>query len=379
MINTYLKYFHFLLLLVPSLFACNHEKEGLLKDEEFHTGSGLYVASLSNSETSSGELSDNTTVITDILDDEFINDYSLIYISQRGPNNIEPEFDNIDSENLYIYMYYDNPAANWDGGYNFASVGSKELDWDYIRNVVGAINNTYIFFSLYFPEDNKVRFQVNKDQSVLEKLKQSNILGARHTTDQLNSRLRFRFYHLMAFLNVDLYVPVFDADDNSGFLDNSLLEGCVLNINRFFQIDYSSDPGADQSPHVALQKDSPLEDILMYIHPGSEETNINVKDYYPNGEQTTDKVRKYTLSVLFPEGQDITDRELLRFNLKQPGGTVKKYLFKTNQSIALSLKKGYVSQLGLYLPRHQNNTILINSNILDWKSSSSEMNLMEEE
>lgn len=69
---------------------------------------------------------------TDILDDGFINDYSVIYISQKGQNNIEPDFEDLDSDNLYAYMYYDNPSATWEAGYNFAPVGNKELDWENI-------------------------------------------------------------------------------------------------------------------------------------------------------------------------------------------------------------------------------------------------------
>ena len=322
---------------------------------------------------------EESNTVTAILDDGFKNDFSLIYISQKGPDNLNPEFENPESENMYVYMYYDNPAATWDGGYNFAPVGNKELDWTYIRDKVGKIDNTYLFYSMYFPEDNQVRFEVEKDQTTLENLKKSNILGARHTTDEIDSRLRFSFYHLMSFLNITLYVPVFDPSDNSGFLSDALDGATVLSVNRFFKINYSVNTGADSSPSVDLYEDAPLENLDMYVHSEYNQDSILVEDFYPNGEEgETDVVYKYTLSILLPAGQSILNRDLLRFTLHTPGGTKKNYLFNTNQNTNITFARGAVTQLALYLPRHQNNTILINSEIVDWNHCSSEMNLVEE-
>lgn len=355
-----------------AISASCSDRETLSEPEE-SKGVGIYASTRADEE---GDILIGTNAVTDILDDSFENDFSVIYISQRGPNNVDPEFENPNSENLYTYVFYDNPSANWDGGYNFSPVGAKELDWDNIGRI-GMIGSSYIFYSMYYPEDNKVRFEVEEDQSSLTNLRKSNILGARHTTADLNSRLRFRFYHLMVFLNVTLYVPVYDETDNSGFLENALDQGTAININRHFHVDYASNPGADASPTVALTG-TELNDILMYVHPGFEETEINVADYYPWGEKETDRVRKYTLSVIFPAGQDITDRDLLRFMLHTPGGTIKKYVFSTLQNIQLQLSKGAVAQLALYLPRKENNTILINAEVVDWSNSSSEMNVVEE-
>ena len=318
---------------------------------------------------------DDKNVVTSILEDDFIPDYSIIYISQKGLHNVEPEFENPSSNNLYKYLYYENPSASWESGYNFSPVDDKELDWDNIRSI-GMDGNSYIFFSVYFPEDNEVRFRVENNQSSLSNLRRSNILGARHTTADLQSRLRFRFHHLMCYLRVYLYIPVFDAESNTGYLENSLDEGVVLNINPQFHINYSGDPGADASPTVELLGNG-LEDVKMYLHEGFEETSINIKDYDPSVAEETDNVRKYTLSVLFPQ-QEITNRDLLRFFLHTPGGTPKSYVFNTNQNTQLTLKKGSVSQLGLYLRRKDNKTILINAEVMDWNHCSSEMNLVEE-
>ena len=363
------------LLLGIFLFSC--------REAEVETSQGQNEKTLSVfASTRSEEDGDDDLVtmpngITDILNDNFVEDYSLIYISQRGPDNVEPAFDNPDSDNLYTYSYYENPAATWESGYNFAPFGDKELDWKNIEDI-GMIGNGYIFFSMYFPEDNKIRFFVESDQSDLKNLRRSNVLGALHTTDKIDSRLRFKFYHLMAFLNVTLYVPVFDESDNSGFLENALDKGTVLNINPNFSIDYSIVDGADQSLMVGLDGNN-RSDVEMFIHEGSESTTINVAEFYPNSDIETDNVRKYTLSVLMPAGQNIQEGDFLRFQLHTPGGTVKKYVFSTSiQSINLQIEKGLVTQLGLYIPRKENNTILIDTEILDWNKSSSEMNLVEE-
>ena len=358
------------LALVLTVSCSDGEK---MKESDNSQNIGIFASTRAEED---GDVVYGSNSITDILEDSFENDFSIIYISQRGPNNVNPEFDNPNSENLYTYVYYDNPSANWEGGYNFSSLGAKELDWENISSI-GMIGSSYIFYSMYFPEDNKVRFEVEENQSTLSNLRKSNILGARHTTADLNSRLRFRFYHLMVFMNVTLYVPVYDETDNSGFLENALDGGTAININRHFYVDYASNPGADASPTVSLTGIE-LNDIQMYVHPGFEETEINVADYYPWGDKETDRVRKYTLSVIFPAGQDITDRDLLRFALHMPGGTVKKYVFSTLQNIQLLLDKGAVTQLALYLPRKENNTILINAEIIDWSNSSSEMNIVEE-
>lgn len=357
------------------LLSCS-EKEGV-KGENGKKGSSLLYASTRADNEDDDDLVSTSNGITDFLEDEFIADFSLIYISQRGLNNIEPAFGDPDSDNLYTYVYYDNPAANWESGYNFAPAGDRELDWENIKNI-GTIGNSYVLFSMYFPEDNKVRFEVEADQSNLSNLRKSNVMAARHTTDELDSRLTFRFYHLMAFLNVSLYLPVYDETDNSGFLENALDQGDILNINRFFRIDYSANVGVDQSPAVVIPENR-LEDIRMYVHPGSQETTINVSDFYPNAEVETDRVRKYTLSAMFPAGQNILQGDFLRFGVHTPGGTVKKYVFSPSvQSISLQIEKGSVTQLGLYLPRHDNNTIIVNAEILDWNKSSSSMNLVEE-
>lgn len=356
------------------LISCKDTKE--VKPETQKKNSFSIYASTRTEEDDNNDVVTSSNGITDILEDEFIDGFSQIYISQRG-NNLDPSFEDLESDNLYTYSYYENPAASWESGYNFAPVGNKELDWKNIQNI-GQMSNGYVFFSLYFPQDNKVRFKVEQDQSFLDNLRKSNVLGARHTTDKIDSRLRFRFYHLMAFLNVYLYVPVYHESDNSGFLNNALEEGDVLNINPYFRINYSGDAGADQAPSVEIIQDSPLENVMMYLHPVSEVTSINVRDFYPASEIKTDEVRKYTLSVLFP-AQNIQQGDFLRFQLHTPGGTIKKYLFSTNtQSISLQIEKGKVAQLGLYLPRNDNKTVVVNAEILEWNNSSSEMNVVEE-
>lgn len=327
--------------------------------------------------------------VTDILDDSFKDGESLIYISQAGVG-IDP-FVETETNNWYLYQYYDNESAWWgsegedgenEGGYNFAPVGQNELDWETIKKI-GYIGNSYTFCSLYFPGDNKIRNGVERDQSTLTNLRNSNYLGAKHTTIKEKVRLRFRFYHLMTYLHVTLYVPIWSASDNSGYLDSAVDKAEALQIYPDLQVDWKGETTSDASPGLSIPVSSEKTDIRMYMHPETVETEININEYYPNGkdQDVIEKVTKYTFSVLLPPGQDISQRNFLRFYLHTPGGTEKKYLFSTSQipgNTQLELSRGTVNELELYLPRKENNTILISASIEDWKKASSEVNVTEE-
>ena len=353
------------------------------------TGAVEVFAGNENGSDSDGFQSPELVEITNLLDDGFVNNRSIIYLSQLGPT-VDPNFTDPSGGNYYTYMYYDNPSAWFGppneegeniGGYNFAPFGQYELDWAKIAEI-NKIGNGYVFCGLYFPYDNIVRFAVEKDQSELSNLQKSNVLGAKHTTANFESRLRFRFYHLMVYLRVTLYVPVWNETDNSGFLENALKQASILNVGNNFQIKWTSDIGADQLPDCEMVPGSDLTDILMYIYPGSEVTKINVADYYnyPDSDGT-ETVRKYTVGVLFPAGQDFTNRNFLRFGLDTPGGTRKNYVFSTSQTVGdgtLQFSRGSITSLDLYLPRNGNNTILIKAEVEDWHHSESDMNVYKE-
>ena len=379
----FIKYCIFLLLGAGILNSCSDDSTSLAEKKE--NENQVRVAAFSAEEE--GENAIESPFIN-LLDDAFIDDYSIIYISQKN-NTLEPVFES-GSDNMYTYQYYNNPEAWWgpegeqgenQGGYNFAPVGNDELDWDRIKDN-GREGNAYVFCSLYFPGNNTIKFNVNQDQSSLQSFRNSNVLGAKHTTANEKSRLRFRFYHLMVYLQVSLYVPVWDAADNSGFLEGGLKKGVALDIINDFLIEWGAQTGADSSPNTYASTEGEKKDIIMYLHPDSEETEINISDFY-GAEEKKDKVRKYTFSVLFPAGeaQEFTGRDFLRFTLNTPGGTEKNYLFSTAQMTngsQLQFQRGHVSLLELYLPRHENNTILVNAEILEWGKTYSDLNVVED-
>lgn len=376
------------------LGSCSEVREKDIQVSENKENRGIYAMTETNNTDGQNENPD-VAETNRLLDDKFRNDYSIIYITQDS-DKIQPDFSDETSDNFYSYLYYDNPGAWWGsnvegeeniGGYNFAPLGQRELDWDLIEEN-GKLSSGYVFCSLYYPGDNKIRFNVEQDQSTLEGLRNSNVLGAKHSTAQARSRLRFRFYHLMVYLKVVLYVPVWREEDNSGYLENAVRDGIALGIRRNFQVEWGSNSGADASPLTQATDGTDEDDILMYLHPESEITEINVSDYYDPGDgNEMEQVRKYTFSVLFPVNQRMQNGpgiDFLRFHLQTPGGTMKSYLFSTSQlstqdnNRQLLLERGKISVLQLYLPRKENNTILLKTYIEDWHNTSSEMNVFEE-
>ena len=128
--------------------------------------------------------------VNTLLNDGFVDGQSIFYISQNS-NNVEPNFtdepgfadDGSSTDggkrksNLYRYLYYDNPDAWWGpegdgdneniGGYNFAAFQGEALNWEEIISN-GQIDSRFTFCGLYFPADNKIRFEVEAVQSDLE-------------------------------------------------------------------------------------------------------------------------------------------------------------------------------------------------------------------
>ena len=377
--------------------SCIYDQVPVIDESEDLSRIAVFIDSRADGATPAEEMTEKQLVlkrVDDLLDDGFVNNTSVFYISQDGTSSdIEPNFSSDDNDNLYTYVYYENPEAEWGpeeesgeniGGYNFTAVNGRALNWTYIENI-GMVGNGYVFCGLYFPADNQVRFSVEKDQSVLANHRRSNILGAKHSTRTAQNRLRFRLYHLMVYLNVTLYIPVYDADDNTGYLEDAVRQGTLLGFYSDFNVNWAAESGADLSPDVSSDKESELTDIRMYLHPGSEETKIDISKFSDSDTDTgTERVRKYTLGVLFPSGvDDILSRDILRFTLMTPGGTEKNYVFSTSQiptsSTGLSLEKGHISNLELYLPRHDSDAIVIGAEILDWTHAYSNMTVLEED
>ncbi|MCH5224586.1 MAG: hypothetical protein J1D77_01255 [Muribaculaceae bacterium] len=336
-----------------------------------------------------------------VTDDSFFTPGSILYISQMGSdNNSNPNFSNPDenaSPYMYQYEFYENEAADWDEGYNFEAVtGRKSIDWRAVKNL-GSVGTAFSFFAMYFPESESPIFYVNSDQTGAgdkpydqTRFKQSDILGANHATDALFTRMNFRLFHLMTYLKVTLYVPVYKetvVGDNmsySGFEPGALTGAYLLGGSTQFNIEWRANRSPDTEAPL-VQSGTTSTPIKMYMHQQEEDDQsitINVGDYYQDSEDPTDEVAAYNFSVLFPQPSANANVQLC-FPITSKDGNVKYYYFYTNNVITstgkLNLVQGTLQQLYLYLPRKVNETILVGAKILPWGTSSSDMTVYEEE
>ena len=223
-----------------------------------------------------------------------------LYFSQLSPSKIPfgevPDL--VENKNLYHYNYgrrdiYPNP--NWDDGYDFFPVEKSDmLDWDVVKQE-GPIGNGFQFFALYNPYDNELHeFKVHEDQSSLENLLWSNVLGAYHSTSSIYTRLRFNLFHLMVYVRVKLYVPVFkyqnddsgEAEAPSGFPADALQYATINQVYNQYSINWYADRSSDsEAPLTQADQTQPSIDIKMYKHPYPDGSStpaiktINVRDY----------------------------------------------------------------------------------------------------
>lgn len=233
----------------------------------------------------------------EIYDTEFKPGKSTLYVSQRTrlEQPFKPSSDG--TTNVYTYIFYDNKNANWDEGYNFAAYTDEDfkdlpadenpnaLNWDDVGRK-GSVGNGFALYALYYPgreygiiEDNYETRSVKTDQSSFANLMSSDIMGAYHSTSALYSRVRFRLYHMMVYVKVNLYVPVYkptrkdekESEVYSGYTQSSLTEAQVTGVCPTFTIDWAASISSDAaSPAVNLDPMNPekedLTKINMYSH-----------------------------------------------------------------------------------------------------------------
>lgn len=339
------------------------------------------------------------------------NDSTILQVSQKT-RNINP-FQTADiTYNFSHIPYSDDDAWNDDNSYNFAPEDQTEaLEWNKI-GAGGSWNGGFALYSMYFPVDNAIRqkegeagtvlYSVMQDQSTLENLKRSDILGAYHSTPTLFSRIRFRLFHLMTYVRIRLYVPVFDEVKNTGYREGALQYATLDNVTPDFAIDW----GAVRSPDTQGPAVSPLagEDrIIMYQHPlpkGATQhpiTEIKYKDYLRDGyfdqgiDGDYDRVRIYDFSVIIPNqkgiiGEDgketnFTSTDFLNFYFRTNSGATTRYFF--NQSLgansnesSLEMNQGVFQYLQLYVPRVGNKVIFVGAKVNNWQHNSTEMLLL---
>lgn len=337
----------------------------------------------------------DTEFVADITDQNQLGEGSILYISQLGTTLDPFQIDNTGNytNNVYPYEWYENEEANWDQDYNFqASPETTPIKWATVRNN-GSVGNAFSFYSLYFPVDNEIKFNVQQDQSVLEDFLRSDIMGAYHATSSLYSRLRFKLFHLMVNFKVTLYVPVYRQENEgySGFAQNGFQNAVMLNVNPNFSIEWRANRSSDTEAPLTVLNGSSTVTLIPYnpnagIDP--EIQTIKITDYYSGNTILTeeeDEVYVYEFSFLFP-GQTFTGN-FLRFQLNTPGASEganpKNYYFASSQlkegATEFGFTQGTLQQLYLYLPRTGNETIVVGANIVDWAGAETEMTVTEEE
>lgn len=344
---------------------------------------------------------------------------SIIQISQRGTNR-EPF---LNEDDIFDFRYIPGQTdASWgaEDTYNFAGYRQKvPLQWNTIGQA-GSWSGGFALYGMYFPVDNKLRsktdengrtvYHVMQDQSTLENLRRSDILGAFHSTDKMFERLKFRFFHLMTYVRIRLYVPLYDNEKHTGYREDALQYATLNNVTTDFAIDWNVVRSSDtQGPFV-----TPLsgeDEIIMYQHPLEEGqtshpiTEIHYNDYFRDGyfdqgiDGDTDKVRVYDFSVIIPkqrgfigeDGQEstFTSTDFLNFYFRTNSGAITRYYFNDTfkgsgpdnvQNNDLKLNEGGVFQyIQLYVPRVGNQIIYFGANVLPWGHYGSSMLLQPED
>lgn len=347
------------------------------------------------------DVTDEANDTVPIIINEFA-DGSLLYFSQMSQNS-SPNFDDPDESAknyMYIYRYKANPKATWESGENFVTYNNRlSFNWQRVLDV-GPSGNAYKFFGFYFPEDNQVRWDVEKDQrggtaNPYDKTNfmKSDIMGAYHATSSIFTRMRFRLFHLMTYLKVTIYVPVYKAEysdpekqNYSGFDAGAMKGGILMDALTNFNIEWAASKSSDtEAPFVQTPTDKPRSNIMMYRHLSDENdiSELDVKSFY-NGPvdditEGKDQVRAYTFSVIFPT--QTFNGNFLCFALTTPGGDVKYYYFASSQvsDAGIIMTQGTLQQLYLYLPRKSNETVLLAAKILPWENAQTDMTVNKKE
>ena len=379
-----IKYILFLPFL--SLIGCVSDK-GQEPDPDYDSRIPFEMEIVSRAGEDAADLADSP------LFDYFVDGRSIILISQRGehislnfnemvPSATDPS-EMVPNTNLYKYVYYTNPDATWEQGFNFQPYGDRALDWEQMRD--NTMNGAYDLGALFYPIGYEVDNAVQEDQSTYDNLLRSNVMAAWHITNTYHDRLRFRFYHLMTALRVTLLIPVWNPEDNTGFGENAADAAYTLNVQKDFDINWNF--GTSEEPPSPTLPDTPERyTIKMYPESVSNDVEeIDLSELSPYfSEYGIEKVRRATFSVLFPPQQTTEGMAFMRFVLTTMGGTEKSYLWygtkdDTEEGASLNMARSHLGNLVLFLPRYANNAVLVRSNIWPWTEADSEFTVIPED
>lgn len=409
------------------LCSCSGQGSAMREEDEaprsYVEGLNVTIATRAESGSDGQTATDKPYNIEELIPYELLFDEStILQVSQQAVNI--PPFQTEDA--VYDYEYissYVAPENAWDDDecYNFTPYRNGEpLEWNKISDR-GSYNGSFALYCMYFPLDNHIRsiindagainYSVMEDQSTVDNLKRSDILGAYHSTPEIFSRIRFRLFHLMTYLRIRLYVPVYDDTKNTGYREDALRYATLDNVTPYFAIDWGINRSSDEQGPVV----SPLSGdgrITMYQHPlpeGQTKREIEElryadylpKDYYDQGiEGDYDKVRAYDFSVIIPKQKgtvvdgketNFPDTEFLNFYLRTNAGGTTRYYFTQSfmgsvndsssgaSSGTLEIEQGVFQYLELYVPRVGNQVVFVGATVNPWNRMSTDMVLKEQQ
>ena len=416
-------------------------------------GIGATIATRSESDEDNGSSNSNSG---DLFGIDTLAAYTLslgsgtiLHVSQQTGSQTPFWNDNVTYSYQYIddYQYDGDDAWMDDNCYNYTPyLQDTPLEWSKIY-ALGTYAGGYAMFCMFFPledavqrrnnADGSITYYVQEDQSTLDNLKRSDILAAYHSTPAIFSRIKFRLFHLMSYLRIRLYVPVYRADLNTGYRDGALNYATLTNVTPHFTIEWSIiNSGDTEAPVVAglteeslrkkLGEETPLSSsITMYQHPrpdGATEypkIKIKYKDFLPKnyydqglGEEEYDEVRIYDFSVIIPvqekktrivDGQseevDFTDTDFLNFYLRTNAGAETRYYFNrafkgqgspdygsdedhgngdnsnsnNKEANRFDITQGRFQYLQLYVPRVGNEVLYVGAHVNPWGKKGSGM------
>lgn len=400
------------------LWSCDADhKAGKVNDGQYVNGITVSIATRAEGDgDGSGDAENNPNKNSNFNIDDLIpytlafDQNTILQVSQQALHLSPFQTEDAIFNYQYIPTYVDHEGA-WDdeNSYNFTPYGQDEpLEWNRISQT-GSYLNGFAMHCLYFPIENRIRskvsdtgailYSVMEDQSTVENLKKSDILGGFHITTELFSRIKFRLFHLMTYIRIRLYVPVYDDEKNTGYREGSLKYATLDNVTPDFAIDWNYQVTPDDNG----QQINPLNgdgSIKMYQHPlpeGATEhaiEEIKYKDFLPSGYYDQgivgdyDKVRAYDFSVLLPQQKGIKDAdgketnftgtEFLNFYLQTNAGGTTRYYFtqslgsESNESV-LEFKPGYFQYIELYVPRVGNQVVFVGAKVNPWNQTNTGM------
>lgn len=402
------KIFSYIILLTGILMAYScSENNTPVNNKGNEKIEGIYVNMAQDRNTKTRDVEEDEDYFDDEAETVFdvnFDERSILYISQRTDRS----YPFLSEDAVFAYSYNKEAVANWDEGYNFFAYDFEHpLDWDKIGQI-GMNDNHYSFFALYYPLGDGIttddatgsftmKYGVSYDQTELDDLKRSDILGASHNALNNNERLRFKLFHLMDYVKITLYVPVYNNEKKTGFGSDAMESSIVEGVYPDFYIEYGQGTNPDECPNISLiDQDVTPVNINCYEHPAdhSKTKEIKIGDFLPSnypydqGVGAYDNVRVYNYSVIIPPQRLNTSNDnntlgfKFRFNLRAPSGIQNTYIFDgTQYSISagnqLNLKtSGVLQHIKLYVPRVGLKPIIISAQIDDWKDFYSDLPLL---